>query len=85
LDSFNKLDIKCYKLSNKDHKNERVEFLDNSNTRKSESHNQILPNSVRSSSDDLWNDFRSYLGNEKHSQFSNRDKIRLLNDFILYY
>ena len=75
MNSFNKHDIKCDKISNTSHKIENIEFHDNISICKSESQNQILPNSVRSASDDFWNDFKTYLINEKHSQSSIRDKI----------
>ncbi|WP_458718839.1 hypothetical protein [Candidatus Nitrosocosmicus sp. R] len=81
MNSFNNQDCLCYKLSNKGHKNERIEFLDNNNTRKSENHNQILPYSVRSARDDFWNDFKTYLINERHSQSSIRDKISYARRF----
>jgi hypothetical protein len=43
--------------------------------------NDILLNSVRSLNDEFWNDFRSYLTNEKHSPSSIRDKISYAKRF----
>ncbi len=81
MDSFNKHDIKCYKLSNTGHKIENIKIIENQLFDEKKDNRETLPNSVRSASDDFWIDFRSYLSNEKHSKSSIRDKVSYARRF----
>jgi hypothetical protein len=81
LDTFNKHDIKCYKLSNTGHKIENIKTIESQLFDVKKDNRETLPNSVRSASDDFWIDFRSYLSNEKHSKSSIRDKVSYARRF----